>query len=732
MKSTEHPDIDFHQLWLALQRRWFPGVSIFVITVGLAIPVALMQKPSYEARGKLLFKPNRTPALTGVGNNTGELAPLTQTGNPVSTEIEIIRSIPLVKETITALNLRDSEGNLIKPEILQKQIKVKLVGATDVVELSYTTTNPQEAAGVINQLMNFYRKNNVSTNRAEIIAAQKFIKEQLPTAEANVNQAEAAMREFKEKYQVIALEEEAKSAVEVIANLEQQITQIQSELKESTTRSLELQKKVDLNSQEAIDRNSVNQSTGVQTILQELQKVQAELSVQQTRFLDANPVIANLKEKETALKALLQEQITQTIGHQQNVPIGQLQIGEFKEQLTADFVKSEVERMAIASRLDLLINAQSAYKQRLSILPKLEKEQRELQRRLEATQATYQTLLQKLQEVRVAENQNIGNARIVEAAQVPDKKSRSKSIMIVFLGGIAGTLLSLATLITLEVRDTSIKTLPQIRTLFGYTLLGTIPQFTKKTPSKAQEQERIIPELSVRQNPNTPLSEAYRMLHANLKFLSSDRPPKVIVVTSSVPQEGKSTVSANLAVAIAQLGRKVLLMDADLRHPLQHHIWKLTNSVGLSDVLVNQVEFESAISEVIDNLNVLSSGVIPPNPLALLDSKRMALLIENCAKHYDFVIIDAPPLVIAVDALTLGKMADGLLLIARPGVVNSTQANTSKELLERSNQNVLGLVVNGIIVENEKDSYFYYGKGNYLEQHPPSKTIINPGKIYPS
>ena len=148
--------------------------------------------------------------------------------------------------------------------------------------------------------------------------------------------------------------------------------------------------------------------------------------------------------------------------------------------------------------------------------------------------------------------------------------------------------------------------------------------------------------------------------------------------------------------------------------------------------MVNQVEFESAISEVIDNLNVLSSGVIPPNPLALLDSKRMALLIENCANYYDFVIIDAPPLVIAADALTLGKMADGLLLIARPGVVNSTQANTSKELLERSNQNVLGLVVNGIIVENEKDSYFYYGKGNYLEQHPPSKTIINPGKIYPS
>lgn len=724
MESKDYPDLNFHKLWLALKRRWFPGTAIFVTVVGLAIPKAFLLKPSYEAKGKLMLKLNHTPSLTGVGQGIGELAPLTQTGNPVSTEIEIIHSIPLVQKTITVLNLRDDNGNPVKPDKLQKKIKVKIVGATDVVEISYTNNEPQKAADVVNTLMNLYGENNINTNRSKVVTAEKFIREQLPQAEANVNQAEVDLRNFKENNQVIALEEETRSAVDVIASLDKQITQVQAELQETNTRSLALQKKVGMNSQEAISRNSLSQSDEINEVIKEVQKVQTQLAIQQTRFSDTNPIIVNLKEKEAALNSLIEKRIKQTIGHPRSVSNEQLQMGEFKENLTSDLVKSEIERIAIASRLNLLNNAKSVYKKRLSVLPKLEKEQRELQRRLEAAQSTYETLLKKLQELRIAENQDIGNSRIIEPALVPDKGSRKAALIIVLLGGVAATLLSLVTIIILEVRDISIKTLADVRELFGYTLLGTIPAFEKKALPRTKEQERTIPELPVRDMPSAPISEAYRMLHANLKFLSSDRPPKVIVITSCVPQEGKSTVSANLAVAIAQLGRRVLLVDADMRHPLQHHIWKLTNAAGLSDVLVNQAEFEAVVCDVMDNLDVLPSGIIPPNPLALLDSKRMASLIESFSQNYDFVIIDAPPLIVAADALTLGKMTDGVLLVARPGLIDSTRAVAAKELLERSSQNVLGLVVNGIIVENESDSYFYYAKSNWGEDSNSRKTTV--------
>lgn len=207
------------------------------------------------------------------------------------------------------------------------------------------------------------------------------------------------------------------------------------------------------------------------------------------------------------------------------------------------------------------------------------------------------------------------------------------------------------------------------------------------------------------------------MLQANLKFTALDKAPKVIVVTSSIPKEGKSTISANLAAATAELGRRVLLVDADMRHPMQHHIWGLNNVAGLSNVLVGQAQFEPTVaSRVMANLDILTAGVIPPNPMALLDSKRMASLIEYFGENYDFVIIDAPPLVYAADALTLGQMSDGVLFVARPGVLNSTSAEASRELLERSSQKVLGLVVNSLILENEPDSYFHFTKGYSAEE----------------
>jgi capsular exopolysaccharide synthesis family protein len=211
------------------------------------------------------------------------------------------------------------------------------------------------------------------------------------------------------------------------------------------------------------------------------------------------------------------------------------------------------------------------------------------------------------------------------------------------------------------------------------------------------------------------------MLQANLKFLSSDKQLKAIVVTSSVPKEGKSEVSANLAAVMAQVGRRVLLVDADMRHPSQHHLWELTNSVGLSNVIVGEAEFKTAVCEVMPRLDVLTAGVIPPNPVALLDSKRMASLIETFLKSYDCVLIDTPPLAGIADAPILGKMVDGILLVVRPGVVDSASAKAAKDFITRSGQNVLGLVANGVIIKNEPDSYFYYTKEQDNEQGTASQ-----------
>lgn len=199
MESNESINLDFQKFWLILKRRWLPGVGVFSCVLGLSTGVAFWLKPVYEAEGKLLVKKiNQTSAVTGLGTELGELNRVDQQSNPLKTEIEVIRSLPLLQKTIDVLNLRDEEGIPLEPETLVKRLKLKNIAVTDVVQLSYKSTDPREAAAVVNKLMNLYIENNVFTNRAAAVAAAEFITKQLPETNATVHQAELALRQFKE------------------------------------------------------------------------------------------------------------------------------------------------------------------------------------------------------------------------------------------------------------------------------------------------------------------------------------------------------------------------------------------------------------------------------------------------------------------------------------------------------------------------------------------------------
>jgi capsular exopolysaccharide synthesis family protein len=706
MKSVVHTvsldslELSFQHYWLILKRRWRPAASIFGATLLITALGASLQKPIYKAEGKLLFKTDRTPSLTGVGTEIEKVSPLTLQSNPTKTEAEVILSIPLMQRTIAALKLRDKQGNLLEAETLIEKLNAKNISGTDVLQLSYESKDPDEAAAVVNKLMFLYLANNVLVNQSEAAAARKFIAEQLPLTESSVRQADASLRKFKEENNITDLAGEGKSALATISNLENQITKAQADLADENTRYAGLRSKLGINSGEAIAGISLSQSPGVQQVLRELQQVESQLQVQRTRYQEQNPVIVDLSSKQAALKALLQERVTEQLGGQQQLSNGNLQIGNFKQKLSQDFINSELERLSLTNRIAVLSNALAFYKQRVSILPKLEQDQRELQRKLEAAQSTYQTLLKNLQEVQVTEKQNMGNARIIESALVPKKPLNTNKLIVLVLGFLLASLFATGTIVFLELSDTSIKTLQEVRKLFGYTVLGNIPYFGKQMIPRGKNPEWPTPELPVRDIPRSHVSAAYRMLQANLKFISLDKELQIVVVTSSVPKEGKSTVSANLSASMAQLGHRVLLVDADMHRPSQHHIWNLTNATGLSNIIVDKVEFNIAVEKVMDNLDVLTSGVIPPNPLAILDSRRMASLVKSFSNQYDFVIIDTPPLVEA-EALTLGKISDGVLLVVRPGIVDFASATNAKELLQQSAQNTLGLIINGATQENE-------------------------------
>ncbi|HBE16791.1 MAG TPA: lipopolysaccharide biosynthesis protein [Cyanobacteria bacterium UBA11149] len=716
MESTEYiEEIDFQKYWLVLKRRWLPAVGVFGGIVAVAGLAVIRQVPSYQAQGTILIQKDRSASLTGLDEALSQFDKLAQKSDPIATAAAIVKSRPIAEKTVAELNLRDETGNPIKPEVVLQGLQVKPVAGTDVMTLTYQSKKPDVAAAVVNKVMEVYIADDIQANRAKAAAAREFITEQLPRLKQNVSIADAELRNFKEQNKIVDLVNEAKSSVETVADLDTQIAQTQAKLAEATAQTETLRSQVGLNSKTAVAVNSLNQSAGVNQALAELQKVQSQLAVERGRFLEEAPIVQKLKEQETKLQTLVNQRIGENLGSEAEVATTNLQIGQTKQDLAAKLVAAEVEQSGLSRQLAVLTTARIAYKERSNSLPRLQEKEKELERRVEATQLTYSQLLQKLDETRLIENQNVGNARIVEAAAVPEKPTSSKKKLIAAGGVVVGGLLGIAVAFLVDLIDHSVKNVKEAKELFGYTLLGVVPAFGKlgNRGFSFKKSEAKDVRLVARDTPGSPIAQAYQMLRANLKFLSSDKQIKAIVVTSSVPQEGKSEVSANLAAAIAQVGRRVLLVDADMRHPSQHHLWNLTNAVGLSNLLVGEADFSTAVQEVMPGLEVLTSGVIPPNPVAILDSKRMANLMETFAKGYDAVIVDTPPMAGIADAPILGKMADGILLVVRPGVVDAGSAKAAKEFIARSGQTVLGIVANGVTIKNEPDSYFYYSKENY-------------------
>ena len=210
----------------------------------------------------------------------------------------------------------------------------------------------------------------------------------------------------------------------------------------------------------------------------------------------------------------------------------------------------------------------------------------------------------------------------------------------------------------------------------------------------------------VEKKPKSVEAEAYRSLRSNIEYSSFDETYKVIVVTSSLPGEGKSTTSGNLALVLAQGDKKVLLVDCDMRKPSLHKKFKISNISGISDLLLNREEFKQIAQEHNDNLTIITAGKVPPNPSEMLASNVMSKFIEEMKKEFDYIILDTPPLQAVTDAQVLSTKADGVLLVVRAGVTKKEAVASSVDLVRKVKGKVMGTVLNG--VEQHKGNYYYY------------------------
>ncbi|HEY9640577.1 MAG TPA: polysaccharide biosynthesis tyrosine autokinase [Coleofasciculaceae cyanobacterium] len=719
--------ISLQQYLHVIKRRWLPASVVFALVVAPALLLTYLAKPVYEAEGKLRFKGRSlASSLTELGDGNKAIEPLMKESNPLSTEMGIIRAVPTLQETIERLNLKDEKGKPLQRSQLLKNLRLVNDLGTDLLTITYRDQDPKRAKAIVDTLIETYLEENLRSSRAEVTTARSFLSGQLPAAEARVHELELELRRFKEQYQVVSIEEEGRSAITTLADLQHRIAEKQSELSSVEAESTEFHNQLGMDVQQAATLTTLSQSAGVQKVLEDLQGVESQLAAERVRFQDSHPAVTALLEKKANLESLLNQRIAQTLGSSKSIPIGALQAGAFRSDLATGFVQTQIQRAGLENELITLSNVERAYQQRINALPGIEQELRELERKLDAAQTTYSLLLKRFQEAQVAENQNIGNAQVVQTAALLEDPVAPNILLNLAAGGVVGALLAIITVLLCEAQDQSIRTIQEAKDLFGDILLGIIPlhqrdSYAIQRPGNSTEQ--VSPDVVMYHAPGSPTSEAYRMLQANLRSISVNKGQKTIIVTSSIPREGKSVVSANLALALAQTNRRVLLIDADMRCPRQHKLWGLSNGIGLSQVLTAQSDLESAIQSGRD-LDVLTAGSSPAHPSTLLDSERATELLHACSERYDFVIIDTPAWNVAADVAVLSQKADGVLFVVRPGVIDADSARFAKESLKQSNQSILGLVING--ASPMSDSYTidkkYYSKAITSAQIPVART----------
>lgn len=695
-----------------LKYHWLPAGAVFLSVLTLFVASAYLQKPTYVADGKLKFnRDNPASSLTDVGKSIDQMDAVTETSNPMLTEMQVIQSQPVITKTLEQLRWTLPDGSAFKVKVFLENLTVTHVKDANILKLEYKSPDPTKAAEALNTLMKVYLQGGVQTSQGEVTATRQFISTQLPTAKRQVENAENRLREFKQTHKILTLKDQVASAQTRIDELQKQIADTQAKLANTSAQESVVIGKLGISPQQAIAIATLSQSPEVQDLLAKIQQAQTQLVAERNRLTEFHPAVIVMEGNLADLKQLFAQKATKISGSNPGFDSDGL-IGKLRQDLTAQLVSLEASRKGFQEEIMTLTQSLESYREQVATLPKLQQQQNELERQLDAAQNSYSALLKQFQETQVASNQAQSKARIVSEAEVPDEPSAPRKSLYIATGLILGSVLAFLTLYGLEKLNTSLRTVDEIQQRLALPILGVIPFlgprrlrfFGHRTANRSANSAPCVYLVDL---PTHKVSEAYQLLQNNLQSLEANQPCKILAVTSSQPQEGKSTVAANLAIALAQSGRSAILVEANFQDPIQQYIWSWPAELGLSDVLVEQTLWRSVVQRIYPNLDLMLSGKIEDQAISNLDSRPMAILLADLSDHYDFVILDTASLETGADTIRLTQSVDGILLVAQPGRINAESAAFAQQILAQSRKPVLGLILNQVQLIHEPYPYYY-------------------------
>jgi capsular exopolysaccharide synthesis family protein len=603
------------------------------------------------------------------------------------------------------IEIQDIETSV---EELQDVTSASQIKNTALVLLKAKSTSSKLAADIANTLAEEYINYSVATLRESARGSKEFIQSQIEVFGEELNKAEEKLRQYKGKTGIFLLDESAKETISSLAQFEAEKEGARVELHEvvSTIENLETELSKDEATYGAYKRMASFPTISTSPMVTSLREKLKSLEVQKQELIQKGMTGRELTEVENRIKSTEEELETAT---KQIALAGPSVKDPIFQTIISNIITNETRAIALQSRIEALDEIIARQNYRLKQLPEAEVNLAQLERQRLANEEIYTMLLGKLEEAKIAEAMQIGEARIIDRAPVPKDPVEPKVRQNTVLGFLLGLIIGVGGAFLLEYVDTTLKSSKELEELTGLSVLATIPLV--KTRARMQ-----IPTVH---EPHSQMAEAYRILRTNLAFSAATKPMKSLLITSTIPQEGKSTTCINLGITLALQGHKTILLDCDFRRPMLHRYFAQhvpLNRHGLADVLIDKLKLKDAIMKSpTENLYFIVTGTIPSNPSELLGSPKMSALLESLKNEFEFIVIDAPPALGVADARVLGRICDAILVVVMAKKTSRDATVEVKEELERSGEKIIGFVLNGI------DTSSYYYRHHYYYYHPRVK-----------
>lgn len=709
-EASVFDDFDLREFWRTILRRRWLVFPVFAAVVLLSVVVTLRQTKIYDATCTIIIDLNAPRIL-----DKDQVQDVVDTGTGgywysreyYETQYKVISSRAVAQRVADHLALGKNaaflglrgeqrtalETGKIHPDpvrVLQRSLRVEPVKDSRVVRIRYEDPDPQLAATIANAFADAYIAESLAVKSNTTQNASVWLEQQLAGLEKKLDASARALFEFKRDHDIVATswEDRQSMAAQRLTAVNEALTKVRvrkAELQARTQAFGDLSAKVTTGDVPLEDISALSEFDTIQATKLRYLEARSECADLRVKYLEDHPKLEACDKKRSLAHQSLQDELKSALRSVQR---------EFAE---VQATEKNLLQLLNETKTDALN------------LNQYEREYVELKRTNDNNQRLYELVLKRLKDTGVTGMLQVSNVRVLDRARPAGRPLRPKPVrntaLAVFLGLLAGVGLAFLA----EKMDTSIVSQEQVEEVLGLSFLGIIPRIP-------QTKDGALAELVVHHLPKSATAECLRAVRTNLLFMSPEKPLRTILVTSSGPQEGKTTTAASLAITMSGSGNKVLLVDGDMRRPRVHRIFGLPNTVGLSALILGEVGLADAVRPSgIPQLDVLPCGPIPPNPAELLHTAAFRRILEEVGTRYDRVIIDSPPVGVVADAVVVSTLVDGALVVLKAGATSRDLAAQGVKQLRDVNARVFGAVLNNLDLDDQRYGQYsyYYQYGSY-------------------